>query len=1020
MTEKDIKLRFPHFIIVKASAGSGKTDALTKRYVQFLLSDRIPQNGLKNLLAITFSNNAANEMRERILRILKDLYFEDKKRLEEFENMLSLPKEEIAHKAGLKIEEILENYTDLQIRTIDSFMAKVFKAEALNFNYPPEIEFFFSHKQVLEYALDVYLDHMITSDEGKVFINKLLELLEDKKNKYLWNPKAELLRELGNLFEHFSKTSSSVALSEEGKRLQLYEQKLIHLLDTIIKTIEDNGLEYNASSKIKTKFQEISSIGNFSQFMDLYGKKLPVNKPKKKDQLTQKAYETVKNLWTEFQRLLSQYAFLFSQSFYEPYMMVFMKLTQVLEDIKKREGRVSIEDVNKKISQILIEDIVPDIYFKMGETIHHFLIDEFQDTSPIQWFNLKPLIENSLSMGGSLFIVGDTKQAIYGFRGADYTIMKSLENENPFHSVKNDKRLERLDVNWRSKPKIVQFVENLFEKNETLLSSYQDSLFLTGLNEVRQRAKRQGQGYVKIDKVPYDQKECLRDYLTYHIDELCKRGYSYRDIAILGRRNEEITEIASILNEVRVPFISYSSLDVRFRKIVHELMSLLRFLDSPSDNFSFSLFILSDLYNSFVKHEGVAFDPVDLLLQKRNNFLDEPLYKTFQRSYPNLWDNHFQKIFKLVGYLPIYDLLCLIYNDFRLFYLFPNEEAVLLKFLEIANVFETKGYGNIGDFIEFFSDSEGEKGLFDISLPRSVDAITLMTIHKSKGLGFPIVFVYLEEFDYSRSIPKAVTFDDGKTFTLVKVTKWLADCHEELKKIRSFEEKSIIAEFLNLLYVAFTRAEDELYIICSVKEDNKFPFDFLQNEFGNTYGLKEKKEKLPSYLQETLSVSQSKCAYEFDVRNPDSLRTEERKRGDLIHAAFASIDYATKIHKEKIKDTLAEKARVMGYGGDFNEIIEEVMASVNSKELCSLFEERVGRIAFNEFEISDPYGNLHRIDRLVIDPNEVTILEYKTGEQSEEHKKQVLKYKDLLSSIFPEKTVKTIIFYVEKKTIVSL
>ncbi len=141
--------------------------------------------------------------------------------------------------------------------------------------------------------------------------------------------------------------------------------------------------------------------------------------------------------------------------------------------MKRHEGRIFIEDVNKRLAEYLESDIVPDVYFRLGEVIFHYLIDEFQDTSPIQWRNLLPLIENSLSQGGSLFVVGDTKQAIYGFRDADYRIMRGVEARNPFPSARH--RVEELDTNYRSDGAVIAFSAAGLSADASLASGLPES-----------------------------------------------------------------------------------------------------------------------------------------------------------------------------------------------------------------------------------------------------------------------------------------------------------------------------------------------------------------------------------------------------------------------------------------------------------------------------------------------------------------------------------------------------------------
>ncbi len=1023
VSEKDTELEFPHIRIVKASAGSGKTDALAKRYVQFLLSESIPSSGLRNMLAITFSNNAANEIRGRIIKILKKLYFRDKDTWEGMKELLSFDEGDIAERANEKILEIIENYSDFQVSTIDSFMAKIFRAEALNLNYPPEVEFSFSERGLMEYALDITIDSLVLSPEGTTFLSELLRILEGQRRSYLWNPKRDILNKLEDLYTFYTRTHSNMKPFEDKEKIFRYEREMEELAVEILKLKEDYGLNFRSSSNVENRISRALASRNFLEFADLCERDLPINKPPKREAFKQEGYQKAEELWSRLKSIISQYVSLYSRSFYSPYVDLFERLKDNLEEVKRRERKVFIEDINRKISENISAEIVPDVYFKLGETIYHFFIDEFQDTSPIQWCNLKTLIGNSLSSGGSLFVVGDTKQAIYSFRGADYTIMRKLEEQNPFCSVGKNVKIEKLNINWRSKKNIVDFVEDLFLKNQILTSTYEDALQLTGLNEIAQLPREEG-GYVEVKKIEYGNDEELKDYILSQIVDLTQRGYSFRDIALLARKNDQITKIASLLNRAslpngeKIPFISYSSLDIRYRKIVHEILALLSFLDSPTDDFSFSCFILSDLYRFVLEERGDSFDPQDLFLERKKEIEKKPLYETFRSRFSHLWKADFEDIFKLAGYLPVYDLLSVIYEKFNLFRLFSKEEAHLLKLLEITAAFEAKGYGNVKDFIEFFSSSDPESPIFDISLPRSSDALTLMTVHKSKGLGFPVVFLYLEALNYRNLLPSEVIEDDGSSFSIIKLTRSLCKWDEKLERIRRSKEESLIAEFLNLLYVAITRASDELYLICSVKKESDFPFDFLRLQFDKKIGKKSKKESSPTFVQKTIPLTHEPSSFDFKVQRLTPLASEETRKGDFIHRILSSIEYADGYTFYEIKSKLERLAEEVGFNGDLSALSEEIFSLFTLPHTSFLFERKPEREVKNEFQIADKEGNLYRIDRILIDSDEVTVVEYKTGEPKEEHKEQVLKYKKLIESTFGQKKIRGLILYIEEGKVV--
>ena len=198
--------------------------------------------------------------------------------------------------------------------------------------------------------------------------------------------------------------------------------------------------------------------------------------------------------------LIRQFILRYVELYDKPYTDAYTMMQPTVEKLKKQYGQIFIDDVARSLAEHLTNESVPEIYFKIGETIYHYLIDEFQDTSEIQWKNLFPLIEESLSKRGSLFVVGDTKQSIYGFRDADWRIMKRLTEANPFPAAYHD--VQSLDINYRSYEKIVSFTKEVFH---TIISGqgFEDEAAASGLSTYEQHAtpEHTGKGYVEVDIV---------------------------------------------------------------------------------------------------------------------------------------------------------------------------------------------------------------------------------------------------------------------------------------------------------------------------------------------------------------------------------------------------------------------------------------------------------------------------------------------------------------------------------------
>ena len=411
--ERDTEIHFPHFIVLKASAGSGKTHTLTERLVQFLLSDKIPHNRLRNILAITFSNNASKEMKKRALEWLKSLYFERQETVGEVAGIVSLEKRSLLDKTEKVIDAILNHFADFQVRTIDSFMASIFRSSAIEFGYGPDFEILMDSSPLLEYAFNLFLkDVKEGSRQAKLLGETIKILVENKRGEasYPWDPSADLFEEIQRIYKKLAAIGGRPKIEDSSKEMDRLKQKIREALEGLESMIEGSGLERSGGSS----FSDLLSIarrGGFSDLIEKGVKNPPVKKPLKSKSHLLGIYHAICKEWDSATGVIQEYSASYARSYYSPYLKLYEALGTTIEEVKRRHGKVFIEDINRGLRDYLRSDLVPDIYCRIGETVFHFLIDEFQDTSPIQWQNLFPLIENALAQGGSLFVVGDTKQA---------------------------------------------------------------------------------------------------------------------------------------------------------------------------------------------------------------------------------------------------------------------------------------------------------------------------------------------------------------------------------------------------------------------------------------------------------------------------------------------------------------------------------------------------------------------------------------------------------------------------------
>jgi ATP-dependent helicase/nuclease subunit A len=1022
--QKDTDIPFPHFMILKASAGSGKTYALTHRFVQFILSNKIHHNSLRNILAVTFSNNAAKEMKERVLEWLKDAYFEKPHVLDELQQVVAMERDKIRDRAGSLIDEILGNYSDFQIKTIDSFMATVFKASAIDFGYHPEFDILLNNESVMELSFNLFLRNIWEHTEEAVLLEEIIDNISGSKKSgaaFLWDPSGAILEEVKKLYKKISSIGTMPLVTNEKKALQDIKYKIINMVHLIDNLINNYNIEKNRASSydaVRSSVQE----NNFADLLSRGLKLPPVKKPGKKESSRQDSYQEILAQWEQFKELVHQFAYLHSRSAYIPYIMTYRVFSSIIESIKRLQGKVFIEDINRYLVEYLRGSIVPDVYFRLGDTVYHFLIDEFQDTSPAQWQNLIPLIDNSLSQGGSLFVVGDTKQAIYGFRDADYTIMRDCSSTSPFLSVEPIEK--ELSINYRSRSRILEFTRRVFQVLAPETPLYREALERSCLIDYKQTPKHteEGEGYVEVtihEKNEDDPSE--KKKIQELILELCKRGYSCGDIAVLTQRNEDAVKVTAWLNEKEIDFISFSSLDIRRRKLTGEILSLLRFLDAPTENLSFATFILGEVFNRKISYEQAAGGSEDIrnfLFMYRN---DPPLYKAFQKAFPSLWDVCFADLFKSAGYLPLYDLITEVFSIFRLFETFSEEESSLVKILETVKDLEGGGYNSIGDFLLFADGGQMEEigtSDWDMNVPKEYDAVRVMTIHKAKGLGFPVVILLLYEesskgFDY-------ILEKDRDGIRLLKINREIAAHNEHSAELYEDERRKEKVNSLNTLYVGLTRAKYELYVIGACGKNCGYPLDILPVD---DFPPSEKPSCFHEMKRESggmLQLLHTARRIQFRAGPEELLNVYEKQRGEFIHRVLSFIDYSDGDISKRVLEIIKKVRRETGAEFPDAEVQDIIVPLIQHKDIAGYFTKKPGRVIRTEWEVADPTGRLFRMDRIVIDSDNVTIIDYKTGKdrsQEDTYKSQMKKYQQIVEELFPSRKVSCILVYVDMREI---
>jgi ATP-dependent helicase/nuclease subunit A len=1012
----DTELHLPNFTVVSASAGSGKTHTLTLKLLQLLLSQRIPNNRLNNVLAMTFTRNAAAEMRQRVLEYLKKAYHGDRNILGHLLALVSLGEERLRARCGELIDTILQDYSAFQVQTIDSFMARVFRASALEFGFSPTLEIKLNNRPLLDAAFEQFAHELSADPSKQILLEQLTDILVENQNtssRYIWNPFQKLSDEVRKLYNILSaQTKEVLPSSDDGRQVNAVRQEILDAFRQLHMLVKESGLE------ITKNFETVIEIAATDDVDELIYRKSLYNIPVKKSGTVKEKVEDWSFRFVPLQEhihnLAAEYVVQKARNYYRPYVEAHRLFRGTIEQIMRRNNQISLSDVNRALSKYISEEIVPQVYFYLGETISHYLIDEFQDTAPVQWEAMKPLIAEALSKNGSLFVVGDTKQSIYAFRHADWRIMKSVMDGNVFPSAPPDVR--ELETNYRS-------FERILDLNKTVFHSIIPSVMVgnaphaSGLSSFKQQVKEgnEKKGYVEVVVFAKDEEKAPeRTKILEIVTDCKKRGYKYGDITILTPKNEHVVAISGWLNSEHVPFVSHSSLDIRGRKITGDIIALLRFLDSPIDDLAFATFLLSDTFHRLISTASLSITKEQLhlfILQTRRENHKASLYTSFRAQYKDVWKQYYEELFTVVGYLPMYDLVSEIYKQFRLFELAPEEEGTLTKLLEIIKNFEDAGQNNLKDFL-IFADEEGDESEWNINIPYGVDAVSVMTIHKAKGLDNRVVIVLLE--DSPPKIGNLFIEEEEDGIQLLRITQKNAGFSEDMMALYERLKFERAVDDLNKLYVAFTRAKEEMYIVNVKTERADEPSRFLpQSGFEPTEKPEVTKREVERELKAELH--HSSICQPAEIVSPERLALYERRRGEVIHDILSRVEFVDVNIEERVSSIVKEIAEIGEEPVDAARIKSLVLEFLQLPEITPFFAPVEDRKILNEQEFVSPDGRLFRMDRVVVDAESVTVIDFKTGDDKEAYLDQIHGYINILQNFYPGRAIRGMLAFVDRK-----
>ena len=1058
--------------VYKASAGSGKTFTLATEYIRLLVEN--PQS-YRNILAVTFTNKATEEMKMRILSQLYGIW----KELPESDNYLANIQEKtglepriIRERAGMALNNLTHNYNYFRVETIDTFFQSVLRNMARELDLTTNLRIGLNDYQVEELAVDQLIEDLTTTDVMLQWILKyIMENISDDKS---WNVISQIKKFGQNIFKDYYKDVSTTLdqkMSEEGffdnytthlrELRKAAEEHMKEIGESFFDTLESEGLTIddlsNKQRGIASFFNKIRK-GDFdpsivnttvANHLDNPEKWCAKNHPKR-EQIIQLAESCLGNIlryavdareqqWKIFQsanltlRHLNQLRLLSS-------------IERKVRELNETENRFLLSDTQQLLHSLIDGSDSPFIFEKIGTQLEHVMIDEFQDTSTIQWQNFKVLLTETMSHeNGTNLIVGDVKQSIYRWRSGDWRLLNGIEQQ--FNQMLME--IKSLSTNYRSTRLVITFNNIFFRHAAEIeyqalgeLNCAEREQLQKAYADVEQKVpdNRPDKGRISITLLPNDEyQQAVLQNVVDSVQELIDKGVEQKEIAILVRINNQIPLIAQYFLE-HLPGVNVVS-DEAFRldasSAVCLMIQALQLLIHPDDILTKASIVKTWLCTI----QGRELNDNEYMIAGNN--LDGYL--------PEAYIAHFDEL----STLPLYELAERIYSIFEL-HRIEGQGAYLCAFYDQLADFVNQNTTDIQSFLNEWNESLYKKTIQS----DEANGIRLISIHKSKGLEFDHVIIPFCDWTLEKQTdniiwcqPQEAPFSD---LPIVPID------YSQNKLIGTIYEQDYLHEHLqntvdnlNLLYVAFTRAAKSLNVIgkrdaknsrsaliemclplvavdlpdaqLDGMENNQTAIVFTLGEMASTAIPTDSTSiNSPSknpFLQESQPISVSIRNYDSKVDFRQSNRSRDFIMGDDIDQQHRYIQAGSVLHEifstiqtEKDIPEALQRLQFEGILYDEEMTAERITTMLRKRlsdpRVASWFSSRW--TLFNECTIlSVENGEVkeHRPDRVMTDGNEWIVVDFKFGHPAPEYHQQVRGYMDLLSSM-GHQNVKGYLWYV--------
>lgn len=1069
--------------IVKASAGSGKTFRLTAEYLKLLFEQ---EGKFSNILAVTFTNKATQEMQERILEALYRLWHsKTSEHLGFLQKATQLDEVQLKRKAGIYLQQILHNYSYFKVSTIDSFFQQILKAFTREIGLNSGFNVELNSKKIIEKAIAQMLSEISENKELQKWLQDFVfEQIQDEKS---WDIEKKLVNFAKNaLQENFLSLDEDYLSSLTLEKFSALNQELDRIIkdfiifarktgDDFCKQMEKHSLEvadfFHRSGGVAGYFSKLKNVET-SSFQQ------PTNRAKdainSEDQIegwarsdSPKKYE-IKNCVSDgLQKIVCDFG-QFCENKSEEFLTalitkkhlntfaVFIEIYKYVLNYCRANDLFLLSLSSPLLSKMIANNDTPFIYEKTGHFVEHFMIDEFQDTSLMQWQNFAPLVSDSLAQNKKTLIVGDIKQAIYRWRNGNWELLSRGIKEQ-FEAFQPKE--ENLPYNWRSKKNIVLFNNWFFKKSSEIIEQenrlyLENETYNSALNiaEIYKDCEQQiptknedETGYIKLLLTNYKKgdekaKEKKLEHLQKGIKELTAKGYQPKDMAILVRKKDEGIALAEYLMQLSklepenahlYRFVSSESVYLSSSDAVWLIILLMNWVHKQEDLFLKAQII--QLYFSLNEEYETATELLSTVdLKDKAVFLDL-LPEEFGKKLTDLKQNNLSNMMhKLIDIFFIENTHLQHQMEKNIAFIHLLQDEVL----NYSNNFEN----NIESFMEWW-ENEGKET--SIKLSEEQNAIRIMTIHKSKGLEFKAVFIPFVNWNFVSSNNPLLLWEyiDKPPFSIFKSLP--IDYSEKLKN--SFAKKAYTEEYLrllidnlNLLYVAFTRAKNCLYIFsdemnssnkegkissitsvlnltvnneqaafeCSEDEGNQI-FEWgeipeIEQEEQAKPTAKIKNYKPGNYTKKLRIKTEGKALFESNEENVNIRQI----KGRIYHKIFEFVNVKKDI------ESAVSKVIEMGLIDKKNqaEVTTQMHKFINIKEVSDWFSDQWK--VKNERSILLKNGEIKRPDRVIENKEKIVVVDYKFAEiEKKQYERQVLNYISVIKNI-SKKEVEGYLWYV--------